>query len=134
MLGCNESNIISSSISANLGNSGEAIHKYSVKQCHHVRHHVGSSFPRTVEIKKRFPFGSVTFRLPFTSVPFRFRSHLAIRCILATRPTQRARNRRVSRGTTVAKHGPIIVKKRIKGDIAPTQLLEALPSHKNPRV
>ena len=26
------SNIISSSISANLGNSGEAIHKYSVKQ------------------------------------------------------------------------------------------------------
>ena len=35
MVGCNESNIISSSISANLGNSGEAmveIHKYSVKQ------------------------------------------------------------------------------------------------------
>ena len=35
MLGCNESNIFSSSISANLGNSGEAmveIHKYSVKQ------------------------------------------------------------------------------------------------------
>ena len=35
MLGCNESNIISSNISANLGNSGEAmvkIHKYSVKQ------------------------------------------------------------------------------------------------------
>ena len=35
MLGCNESNIISSSISANLGNSGEAmveVHKYSVKQ------------------------------------------------------------------------------------------------------
>ena len=33
VLGCNESNIISSSISANLGNSGEAtveIHKYSV--------------------------------------------------------------------------------------------------------
>ena len=33
MLGCNESNIVS--ISANLGNSGEAmveIHKYSVKQ------------------------------------------------------------------------------------------------------
>ena len=32
MLGCNESNIISSSISANLGNSGETmveIHKYS---------------------------------------------------------------------------------------------------------
>ena len=35
MLGCNESNIISSSISANLSNSGEAmveIHKYSVKK------------------------------------------------------------------------------------------------------
>ena len=35
MLGCNESNIISSNISANLGNSGEAmvkIRKYSVKQ------------------------------------------------------------------------------------------------------
>ena len=35
MLGCNESNIISSNISANLGNSREAmvkIHKYSVKQ------------------------------------------------------------------------------------------------------
>ena len=34
-LGCNESNIFSSSISANLGNSGEAmveIHNYSVKQ------------------------------------------------------------------------------------------------------
>ena len=35
MLGCNETNIISSNISANLGNSREAmvkIHKYSVKQ------------------------------------------------------------------------------------------------------
>ena len=32
MLLCNESNIFSSSISANLGNSGEVMHKYSVKQ------------------------------------------------------------------------------------------------------
>ena len=35
MLGCNESNIFSSSISTNLGNSGDTmveIHKYSVKE------------------------------------------------------------------------------------------------------
>ena len=70
---------------------------------------------------------SVYRLLPFRSVSV----HI---CILATRPPRRARNGRVSRGTTVAKHRPIIVKKRIKGDIAPTQLLEALPSHKNPRL
>ena len=88
----------------------------------------------TVEIKKNLS-NLVPFTVYFRSVlfPFSFRSLVAIRSVLATRPPRRARNGRISRGTTVAKQGPIVVKMRIKGDIAPTQLLEALPSHKNPR-
>ena len=106
--------------------------------CNTLCYFILSLYVSTVEIKKTFPiwFRYVPFTVYFRSVPFpfSFRSRLAIRCILATRPPRKARNGRVSRGTTVAKHGLIIVKKQIKGDITLTQLLEALPSHKNPRL
>ena len=68
MLGCNESNIISSSISANLGNSREAmveIRKYSVKQ---LRRDQLAHYKKYSHFKGRdtAPTTSERFANPFT--------------------------------------------------------------------
>ena len=79
----------------------------------------------TVEIVSNL----VPLRSIYRLLPFSFRSIVAI-CYILFRSRDTPTTKSVLRGTTVAKQGPIIVKKQIKGDIASTQLLEALPSHK----
>ena len=76
------------------------------------------------------------FCLPFTPVPFSIHSVSVQSVSVPFRSrdtiTTKSQNRAYFAGIRVAKQDVVVVKERIKGNTASTQLLDVLQSHKNP--